>query len=148
MTFVVSLTHARWQHSHITRHLDPRHQLCETFQVNLWCENVFLVVCASIFENCTNLLTCFTLVGVVSSDVSRSSRTTYFPPCCSIFSQSHVFFQGCPCSFLDVINVLHPRTPPSSFPDIIPRMQVFTRLHLLFLHACPKKAIFLLIIWY
>ena len=33
------------------------------------------------------------------------------------------------------------------FPDIIPRMQVFTRLHLLFLHACPKKAIFLLIIW-
>ena len=58
----------------------------------------------------------FTLVGVVSSDVSRSSCTTSFPPCCSIFSPSHVFFQGCPCPFLDVINVLHPRTPPSSFP--------------------------------
>ena len=24
-------------------------------QVNLWCENVFLVVCALTFENCTNL---------------------------------------------------------------------------------------------
>ena len=32
------------------------------------------------------------------------------------------------------------------FPGIIPRMHFFTRLHLLFLHACPKKAIFLLII--
>ena len=59
------------------------------------------------------LLTYFTLV---SSDVSRSSCTTSFPPCCSIFSPSHVFFQGCPCPFLDVINVLHPRTPSSSFP--------------------------------
>ena len=37
--------------------------------------------------------TLFTLVGVVSSDVSRSSCTTSFPPCCSIFSPSHVFFQ-------------------------------------------------------
>ena len=37
-----------------------------------------------------------TLVGVVSSDVSRSSCTTSFTPCCSIFSQSYVFFQGCP----------------------------------------------------
>ena len=61
-------------------------------------------------------LTYFTLVGVVSSDVSRSSCTTSFPPCCSIFSPSHVFFQGCPRPFLDVINVLHPRMPPSSFP--------------------------------
>ena len=58
----------------------------------------------------------FTLVGVISSDVSCSSCTTSFPPCCSIFSLSHVFFQGCPCPFLDVINVLHPRTSPSSFP--------------------------------
>ena len=58
----------------------------------------------------------FTLVGVVSSDVSRSSRTTSLPPCCSIFSQSHVFFQGCICPLLDVINVLHPGAPPSSFP--------------------------------
>ena len=73
--------------------------------------------------------TYFTLVGVVSSDISRSSCTTSFPPCCSIFSPSHVFFQGCPCPFIDVINVLHPRTPLLLFPDIIPRMQVFTRLH-------------------
>ena len=33
------------------------------------------------------------------------------------------------------------------FPSIIPRMHVLTRLQLLFLHACPKKAIFLLIIY-
>ena len=58
----------------------------------------------------------YTLVSVVSSDVSRSSCTTSFHPCCSIFSQSHVFFQGCPCPFLDGIDVLHPGTPPSSFP--------------------------------
>ena len=58
----------------------------------------------------------FTLVGVVSSDVSRSSCTTSFPPCCSIFSQSYVFFQGCPCPLLDAIYVLHPGAPPSSFP--------------------------------
>ena len=57
----------------------------------------------------------FTLVGVVSSDVSRSSCTTSFTPCCSIFSQSYVFFQGCPCPLLDVIDVLHPGAPPSSF---------------------------------
>ena len=37
----------------------------------------------------------FTLVGVVSSDVSRSRRTTSFTPCCSIVSQPYVFFQGC-----------------------------------------------------
>ena len=58
----------------------------------------------------------FTVVGVVSSDVSRSSCTTYFTPCCSIFSQSYVFFQGCPCPLLDAIDVLHPRAPSSSFP--------------------------------
>ena len=40
-----------------------------------------------------------------------------------------------------------PGAPFLLFPDIIPRMQVFTRLHLLFLNACPKKAIFVLIIW-
>ena len=57
-----------------------------------------------------------TLVGVVSSDVSRFRCTTSFPPCCSIFSQSHVFFQGCPCPLIDVIYVLHPGAPPSSFP--------------------------------
>ena len=33
---------------------------------------------------------------------------------------------------------------PLLFPGIIPRMHVLTRLHLWFLHACPKKAIFLL----
>ena len=60
-------------------------------------------------------ITYFTLVGVVSSDVSRSSCTTSFTPCCSIFSQSYVFFQGCPCPLLDVIDVLHPGAPPSSF---------------------------------
>ena len=53
----------------------------------------------------------FTLVGVVSSDVSRSSCTTSFTPCCSIFSQSYVFFQVCPCPLLDV---LHPAAPPFS----------------------------------
>ena len=58
----------------------------------------------------------FTLVGVFSSDVSRSSCTTSFTPCCSIFSQSYVFFQGCPCRLLDVIDVLHPGAPSSSFP--------------------------------
>ncbi len=45
------------------------------------------------------LLTYFTLVGVVSSDVSRSSCTTSFTPCCSIFSQSYVYiFKGYLCS--------------------------------------------------
>ena len=34
-----------------------------------------------------------------------------------------------------------------TFPGIIPRMHAFTRLHLLFPHACPKTAIFLLIMW-
>ena len=102
---------------------------------------------ATVLPGCLPILTYFTLVGVVSSDVSRSSCTTSFTPCCSIFSQSYVFFQGCPCPLLDVIDVLHPGASPSSFPGIIPRMHVFTRLHLLFLHACPKKAIFLLIIW-
>ena len=58
----------------------------------------------------------FTLVGVVSSDVIRPSCTTSFTPCCSIFSQSYVFLQGCPCPLLDVIDVLHPGAPPSSFP--------------------------------
>ena len=87
-----------------------------------------------------------TFVGGVSSDVSRSSCTTSFTPCCSIFSQCYVFFQGCPCPLLDVIDVLHPGVPPSSFPGIIPRMHVFLDCTL-FLHACPKKAIFLLIIW-
>ena len=33
------------------------------------------------------------------------------------------------------------------FPGIILRMHVLRRLHLLFLHACPKKAIVLSIIW-
>ena len=94
----------------------------------------------------TYLLTYFTLLGVVSSDVSRSSCTTSFTPCCSIFSQSYVFFQGCHCPLLGVIDVLHHGVPLLLFSGIIPRMHVFTRLHLLFLHACPKKAIFLLII--
>ena len=62
-------------------------------------------------------------------------------------SQYYVFFQGCPCPLLDVIDVLHPGAALLLFPGIIPRMHVFTRLHLLFLHARPKKAIFLLIIW-
>ena len=51
---------------------------------------------------------------------------------------------------LDVIDVLHSvMLPLLLFPGIIPRMHVFTILHwgLLFLHAWPKKAIFLLIIW-
>ena len=73
-----------------------------------WCE------CDLYYKS---ILTLLTLVGVVSSDVSRSSCTTSFAPCCSIFSPSHVFFQGCPCPFLDVINVLHHRKPPSSFPQ-------------------------------
>ena len=59
----------------------------------------------------------FTLIGVVSSDVSRSSCTTSFTACCHIFSQSSVFFQGYPCPLLDVIVVLHPGAPPSSFPQ-------------------------------
>ena len=29
---------------------------------------------------------------------------------------SYVFFQGCPCPLLDVIDVLHPGAPPSSVP--------------------------------
>ena len=49
-----------------------------------------------------------TLVGVVSSDVSRSSCTTSLTPCCSIFSHSYVFLQGCRCQLLDVIDELHP----------------------------------------
>ena len=96
---------------------------------------------------CLSLLAFFTLVGVISSDVCRSSYTTSFTPRCSIFSQSYVFFQGCPCPLLDVIDVLNPGAPLLLFPGIIPRMHVFTRLHLLFLLECPKKAIFLLIIW-
>ena len=66
--------------------------------------------------------------------------------CCSIFSQSYVFFQGCPCPLLDVIYLLHPGALLLLFPSIIPIMHVYTRLHLVFLRACPKKVIFLLII--
>ena len=58
------------------------------------------------------ILPYFTLVGIVSSDVSRSSCTTSFTPCCSIFSQSYVFFQGCPFPLIYVIDVGR----PSSFP--------------------------------
>ena len=65
--------------------------------------------------------TYFTLVGVVSSDVSSSSCTTSFPPCCSIFSPSHVYFQGCPCPLLDAIDVLHPGAA-LLFPSIILRI--------------------------
>ena len=94
------------------------------------------------------LLTYFTLVGVVSSDFTRSTCTTSFTPCCSIFCQSYVFFQGCPCPLLDGTDVLHPGTAflfsPAPFRQCI---HVFTRVHLLFLHACPKKTIFLSIIW-
>ena len=54
-----------------------------------------------LYEMFTNVLFVFfitfiyslTLVGVVSSDVSRSICTTYFTSCCSIFSQSYVFCQ-------------------------------------------------------
>ena len=48
--------------------------------------------------------------------MSRSSCTTSFTPCCSILCHSYGFFQGCPCPLLDVINVLHPGAPSSSFP--------------------------------
>ena len=90
------------------------------------------------------------LVGVVSSDVTRSSCTTSFVPCWHIiFCHSYVLY-------------FHPRMPlhtswcyrctaswgaPSSCPGINPIMHFLTRLHLLFLHACPKKVIFLLIVW-
>ena len=78
-----------------------------------------------------------------------------FTPWCPIFyaMMSYLLplfsFKDAIVHFLMVsIDVLHPGAPSSSFSrDIIPRMHVFTRLHLLFLHASPKKAIFLLIIW-
>ena len=81
-----------------------------------------------------------TLLVIVSSDVSRSSCTTSFTPCCLIFCHAHVFFQGCPCPILDVINV-HPGVPLLLFPGIIPRMHVLTRLHrsISFVSACLTK---------
>ena len=90
-----------------------------------------------------------TLFGVVSSDVSRSSRTTSFPPCCSIFSQSHVFFQGCPCPLLDVIYVLHPGTPPSPFPRHHSENASLYKITQGIVSACISKEshFFLLIIW-
>ena len=36
--------------------------------------------------------TSYTLVALVISDVSHSSCTTYFMPCCPIFYHSYVFF--------------------------------------------------------
>ena len=83
------------------------------------------------------VITYFTLVGVVSSDVRCSSCTTSFTPCCPIIYHSYVFFQKCPCPLLDVINVLH----PSSFPWHHSENACLTRLHPLLLHACQKKAI-------
>ena len=56
---------------------------------------------------------------------SNSNMAEYFP------EKSNVF--EFPCQIIDVINV-HPGSAPF-------------RLHLLFLHACPKKAIFKLITW-
>ena len=59
---------------------------------------------------------CILLSRRRSSDVSHYSCTTSFTTCFSIFCHSYVFFQGCLCPLLDVIDVLHPGTPPSSFP--------------------------------
>ena len=92
--------------SHLTNKLT--NQLFKPSQHHVW---TIAIPCWHL-----HLLTYFTLVGVVSSDVSRSSSTTSFPPCCSIFSHSHVYFQGCHCPLLDVIYVLHPGAPSSSFP--------------------------------
>ena len=71
-----------------------------------------------------------------------------FPPCYSIFMQSvSRFLPRIPCPFLDVINVLHHRTPPSSFPRHHSENASLYKITIIVLHACPKKAIFLLIIW-
>ena len=65
-----------------------------------------------------------TLVGGVSSDVSRSRCTIYFTPCCSTFSQSYVFFQRC----YQCIPIFF---SPASFRECM-SLQDYTEL---FLHA-------------
>ena len=89
-------------------------------------------------------LLCFALLGGVSSDVSRSRCTPYFTVLSSVtlkFSSKDALVHFLMLSMYYILG-----RPLLLFPGVIPRMHVFTRLHLLFLHACPKKAIFLLII--
>ena len=88
----------------------------------------------SAFSECYCYTTYFTLVGGVSSAVLSSVTPMFWSKDALVhfLMLSMYFILGRP--FL-------------LFPGIIPRMHVFTSLHLLFLHACPKKAIFRLIIW-
>ena len=85
------------------------------------------------------------VVGVVSSDVTRSGCTTPFPPCCSIFC--HFFFHGDVLAHLLMLLMHCIMGRPFFFSGTIPMMHFLIRLHPLFLHACPKKAIFPFIIW-
>ena len=84
-----------------------------------------------------------TLVGGVSSDVSRSSCTTSFTPCHPIFCWPLLlcFLPSMPV-FLYLVKctletcILGRRF---FFPRHHSENAVLTRLHLLFLHACPNK---------
>ena len=76
-----------------------------------------------------------TLVGIVSSDVTRSGCTTSFTPCCSIFSQSYISSKDAFVHFLMLSMYCILERPLLVFPGIISRRHVFTWLHLLVLHA-------------
>ena len=71
MYFLLCPPNTRWQHSHNTR---PRYQLCEIEQVNVWCENAFLAVCSSTFENCRAATNLFDL-----NNVQYCHKTEYIP---------------------------------------------------------------------
>ena len=111
--------------------------ICELVLNSVLCKSMFSLLFHSLFTM-QQYFTNFTLFGVFSSDVSRSSCTTSFTPWCAIFSQSYVFFQGCICPLLDVINVLHHWAPTSSFPR---DHSENARLYLItvFVYACMSK---------
>ena len=105
---------------------------------------MFVLLCVSAFLN--DLLT---FVGIISSDVSRSSCTVSFTPCCPIFCHSYlnVFFQGRSCPLLEMF-VINQST--GSWPwfmwrplllslSIIPRMHVLKKDCINCLTACFSK---------
>ena len=86
------------------------------------------------------MFTYISRLGVVGSDVSRSSCTTSFRPRCSIFSPSYVFFQGSVVHFLMLSMYCILERPLLPSPGIIPRMHVFTSLQFI-VSACMSKEI-------
>ena len=106
--------------------------------------HIVTIYCTPIYFTLLYLLT---LLCVVSSDCSPSSGTillhhAVLSSVTLTFSSKDAFVHFVMLSMYCILE----RPPPLLFPGIVQRLHVFTRLLLLFLHACPNKAIFRLII--